>query len=1281
MGNNLAATAPSQICSVDTYLEDEENYVFKKSMGSTRFMKVACATCKEGYVIIKVFANLNANLDLSKYKMDLEEIKSQLKHASNCLPFQNIVLNEKAALLVRQYVKYNLYDRISTRPFYNKIERQWIAFQLLCSLNQLTKLGLCHGDIKCENIMISSWNWLLLTDFASFKPVTLPDDNPANFNYFFDTSRRRVCYIAPERFVDSSTEDEEQTTKLLPSMDIFSAGCVLAELFTDGSPPFDLAQLLAFKDDKYYPNACLEKIENKHIRSLVEHMLQKDPRQRLTAEQYLTKWKGTAFPTEFYSFLKRYLGYFGEPPLLSADQTINYLYADKEKFVQYLTKERENEEHNSLVIVLSLVLSCMRRLRYCSCKLKALNIIKCFGQYLTSEFILERIIPYLLEYTSDKISRVKAFAIEILTVCMSYVKYVPEEEQGIFTEYIFPGINNLANDKSVLVRQTLAKNIAELAEIAFKFLDSSKASQTLPYDVSLHSLHEVIQGQIQTLLSDGDSTVRQCLLKHSVAKLCTLFGHQKSNDIVLSHMITFLNDKIDWRLRHAFFDSILEVALYIGWQSTVILKPLLQQGLNDHESHVISKTLQILKIMVDVGYFSKQMVAKDLKDVFPLVLHPCQWIRQNAVSVIAACVQKFNFIDVQCYMLPMLQPFLKEKFEYLYKDRNISLWLKSPLKQDMLQIIKSSKNVEELLIYIKQRANRIENINVENNDVLASWKLLTTLDINEDECEKITLFAPLIKSSLRGNNLDFEISKSVISLPDYTQTVIRRHAELFHPADDDMAQRYQSLVGIGGLSSGEFDSRTRRLQNQETTGRKPSKQKTKSVKDAPISMSQLEAAISPVMTEPESSEIQFKYTNCKLNLRTLVHHKRNLFESDISTLFFEESIEGAIDASTWQPAGILIGHINEHKAAINQIAVSPSHSHFSTVSSDCTMKLWDCNKLDGKSIVNMSKATYNKKQKLHCTVFCGNDKVACSSENGTIDVVDMNAMSSVREKGTNTLDSKHFSSLNSGMGKVVSMTTMQKTPLIIYITTKGTINAWDMRMPSNAWSLKHDLSNGLLTALTLDSKEQWLCVGTLSGICICWDIRFSLPVCKAMHPSSAGIRKIIAHPKQHSKIIASVMGNNEVSVWNLENSFRDTTLWASTAPALSLTEKTTDTVNGLQVNVNSEGSVQILTGGTDSRIRFWDTNNVSSSKIVSGPGEVDVSYQRRTIEGTYVVQEIIEKSKHHKTSGGKADDFYYAATGKVSESHRNIITDLAQINLSRNMLVSSSTDGIIKIWK
>lgn len=67
----------------------------------------------------------------------------EYKHVRHQSLFENIFLfqhSDKAALLFRQYVKDSLYDRISTRPFLNRIEKKWLAFQLLCALNQCHKI-------------------------------------------------------------------------------------------------------------------------------------------------------------------------------------------------------------------------------------------------------------------------------------------------------------------------------------------------------------------------------------------------------------------------------------------------------------------------------------------------------------------------------------------------------------------------------------------------------------------------------------------------------------------------------------------------------------------------------------------------------------------------------------------------------------------------------------------------------------------------------------------------------------------------------------------------------------------------------------------------------------------------------------------------------------------------------------------------------------------------------------------------------------------------------------
>ncbi len=35
-----------------------------------------------------------------------------------------------------------------------------------------------------------------LTDFDTFKPANLPDDEPSDFQYYFDTTGRTSCYIS-----------------------------------------------------------------------------------------------------------------------------------------------------------------------------------------------------------------------------------------------------------------------------------------------------------------------------------------------------------------------------------------------------------------------------------------------------------------------------------------------------------------------------------------------------------------------------------------------------------------------------------------------------------------------------------------------------------------------------------------------------------------------------------------------------------------------------------------------------------------------------------------------------------------------------------------------------------------------------------------------------------------------------------------------------------------------------------------------------------------------------
>lgn len=103
--------------------------------------------------------------------------------------------------------------------------------------------------------------------------------------------------------------------------------------------------------------------------------------------------------------------------------------------------------------------------------------------------------------------------------------------------------------------------------------------------IELQALHEMVQQKVVTLLSDPENIVKQTLMENGITRLCVFFGRQKANDVLLSHMITFLNDKNDWHLRGAFFDSIVGKSFQ---ENDSFEKHLGRKGVVLHFSIVIS---------------------------------------------------------------------------------------------------------------------------------------------------------------------------------------------------------------------------------------------------------------------------------------------------------------------------------------------------------------------------------------------------------------------------------------------------------------------------------------------------------------------------------------------------------------------------------------------------------------------------------------------------------------------------------------------------------------------
>ncbi|KAJ5559158.1 hypothetical protein N7535_008978 [Penicillium sp. DV-2018c] len=727
--------------------------VYEKSMGGGRFMKSIRARQPNGLVFVKVIMKPFPTMELEPYIKAITRERELLADVPNALTYQRILETGTSGYLVRQYIHSSLYDRMSTRPFLEHIEKKWVAFQLLCALRDCHAQDIYHGDIKTENVLVTAWNWLYLSDFSSsFKPTFLPEDNPADFSFFFDISGRRTCYIAPERF--SVAGEEANASGVNWAMDIFSAGCVIAELFLE-SPIFNLSQMYKYRKGEYSPeHSQLAKIDDPDIRELILHMIQLEPESRYSADEYLNFWKGKAFPEYFYSFLHQYMSLMTDPSSgrtrvdaestnrMEADERIERIYLDFDKVSYFLgssirgvaapskipvSKSTGNtlpvrldplheetqvpapqpQSAEGALIFLTLVVSNLRNTAKASARIKACDILLAFAERLSDEAKLDRVLPYIMTLLNDRTDAVKVAAIRALTQLLKMVQVVSPVNAYLFPEYIFPRLQPFvasSSSKGSTVRAAYASCIASLAQSSLRFLDMIQALRSdtrlaalIPvgfesrwtedatyhnlYDVARVDLLEYFEVHTKALLTDTDTSVRRAFLG-SVSSLCVFFGNLRANEVVLSHLNTYLNDP-DWILKCAFFEAVIGVAAYVGSLNLELyILPLMVQSMTEPEEFVVERVIRSLAAMADLGLFQRSTTWDLLNMTVGFLVHPNIWIRQAAVKFVVNSAKFLSVADVHSILTPIIRPFLRFKI-VVFSETNLLDALKRPMSRSV----------------------------------------------------------------------------------------------------------------------------------------------------------------------------------------------------------------------------------------------------------------------------------------------------------------------------------------------------------------------------------------------------------------------------------------------------------------------------------------------------------------------------------------------------------------------------------------------------------------------
>ncbi|XP_064396061.1 phosphoinositide 3-kinase regulatory subunit 4-like [Halichondria panicea] len=1426
MGNQITATAPAQILPLESYFNELPEYTKSTSLGGTRFFKVAKAKHSDGSeVVIKVFAKHDLLLQLAPYEKKLHDQLIRLHGVCNALPFKKFHETDKAAYLVRQHLQYNLYDRLSTRPLLTVMEKKWIVFQLLKALDECRDKKISHGDIKTENVLLTSWGWVLLTDFASFKPTLLPDNNPADFSFFFDTSRRRTCYIAPERFqpfqeLATTGSLSGRSQVLTHGMDIFSLGCVIGELFLDGKPMFDLSQLLRYSSgEKEFSENTLKRISDKFIRRMVLHMTKLDPAERFTAQEYLHVYKGDVFPEYFYSFLHDYFKHFCINSQLTPDQCIQKLFGDIDAILANLIlhthkQDRETGYGDALVIVLSAITSHLRLAQFVVSKLQALEMIRSISHHIPDEAILERVIPYLVYIVKDKWASVRATAVTVLSHCLSLISHLPRSDYNLFLEYVLPSLNSIPSDPDVMVRVAFAECVAELALTALRFLELAQVQANQDddsaiiqyqvqgsYDSELMQLQESFQGKIVHLLSDADTSVKKAFLKYSAGKLCTFFGPHRAKEVILSHMITFLNDKTDWELHGAFFECIVDVVTHLRHHSLSILEPLLQQGLSDCEETVVCKTIEAMTTLCREQVFDKPTLLEYVSGLAPFLVHPNIWLRYGAVGFMIAVAGQLDSVDVECYVLPKIHPFLRLPVIQIQEVCILLSVLRDPVPRGVFDYLLKQQNIREIFECLTGRRvtrtmthrDQEPNYVTIGGNLIPTFKKLQSLGLDEEqEVNLIALKDHMLKQHLSKKQfpdlesrytstrgvLDTKKFPGAALTPKYQDLVYENSlppplvssakkktaakgtttAAVLSDKDSAVNEEWDRIFGSppkpstpspvksdGRGRGGSSPRSPRKISNPLSSSSDTTillntaeRDETRSIGPPEKSMTAKPNTLSPLLKGKrghkrsksdgaihkldtktpvekkvsrsreispdsiESSIVKVEYARCKENLTELLKFKQRQYVEDMRAMDNDLAKNASFQSTPgWVPKGQLIAHIHEHKHSINRLSVMTDSTMFATFSDDGSTKLWDVAKLEGRNIVNKAKLSYSQQGgKIKVGIFCqSNRSIAAASSNGTVHVFNLE---SVKVGGVIKRKLTHDMQLDPGnYGHVVDMATFTAggQNVLCLATNAGKLCGMDLRTNKLAWDLTNNSKYGLTLSMAVDPFENWVALGTSLGYHVIWDMRFQLPISHWQHSGHGKahvhhVYRLSAHPTQPSSLVSAVSGNNEVSVWDMETATRRQMLWAS--PAQPFGEMTDNPQQHECVRALSTCLIDncpvVVTGGTDRTVRLWNLVDPALCSCVISPRlhskKIHFDYKSRIIEGVDVFKEVLITTAGNLSSSTTSSNPTHHTSNVLSESsshmhsHVDFITDLAVVPYkNQQFIVSSSHDGVLKIWK
>ena len=336
MGQKLSQTKENIVIKVflDKYFP---NFKLMQVLNNGIMYKTLLITKDKAPLVVKVFTKKNYDeTDNKVFSLEKEKLKGIYKKIfsqkipTSIAPIINLSDLPLSGMIFRQYFEYSLKERMYLNPYLTEVEKLWITFQLLYILNDLNELGIVHGDLNPENILLTSNLSVYISDIASYKPSYINMNDIASYTYYFgsnDNTSLKGFYLAPERLIEKGDTAINNNNKK-SSMDVFSLGVIIAELFIEKNL-FSYSSMLNYKKGNknlFDVEEYLKKIKNKKIKELICNMIKVDPSERITISYALIYFSKEIAPLIMKGFLIHFNLIINNTIFWKPDLIIGYFY-------------------------------------------------------------------------------------------------------------------------------------------------------------------------------------------------------------------------------------------------------------------------------------------------------------------------------------------------------------------------------------------------------------------------------------------------------------------------------------------------------------------------------------------------------------------------------------------------------------------------------------------------------------------------------------------------------------------------------------------------------------------------------------------------------------------------------------------------------------------------------------------------------------------------------------------------------------------------------------------